>query len=101
MDFVLEKRRLGKSIIAQYVGIKGRMTIAITISNFKGLKVIYRSMPFLDQLPASILTTGREFINFRTRCRKSQNGSNPFTPSAEKSKSGLASKLSYAPSVSG
>jgi hypothetical protein len=51
LDFVLEKRRLGKSTRAQNVGIMGMITITISISNFNGLKAIY-------QLPGIRLDAG-------------------------------------------
>jgi hypothetical protein len=42
LDFVLEKRRLGKSTIAHNVGITGMITITISINKFKGLKAIHQ-----------------------------------------------------------
>ncbi len=39
-DFVLEKRRFGKSRIAQNVGTIGRITITISTNKFNELKVI-------------------------------------------------------------
>jgi hypothetical protein len=83
MDFVLEKRRFGKSIIAQNVGIMGIITITISISKFNGLKSIYQ-LPAIhldagsicfqpdSRLPISNFFIQREFINFRDWRRKSE-----------------------------
>ncbi|MGD0397890.1 MAG: hypothetical protein ABSC04_03165 [Syntrophobacteraceae bacterium] len=42
LDFVLEKRRPGKSTIAHIVGITGMIIITISINNFNGLKAIHQ-----------------------------------------------------------
>ncbi|MFZ0930261.1 MAG: hypothetical protein WAN11_16765 [Syntrophobacteraceae bacterium] len=47
-DFVLEKRRFGKSTIAQNVGIMGISTIPISINKFNGLKAILQLHAILD-----------------------------------------------------
>jgi DNA-binding Xre family transcriptional regulator len=51
LDFVLVKRRLGKSTRAQKVGIIGMSTITISTIKFNGLKAIC-------QLPAIRLDAG-------------------------------------------
>jgi hypothetical protein len=87
LDFALQKRRLGKSTIAQNVGITGRITITASISKFNGLKVIYQLLAIrLDSglncfQPDNRLWTSnffiqRGFINFRARRRKSEIGIN-------------------------
>jgi hypothetical protein len=52
LDLVLEKRRLGKSTIAQNVGITGTIAITISISKFNGLKSIYQPPAIRASMPA-------------------------------------------------
>ena len=82
-DFVLEKRRFGKSTIAQNVGIMGINAIPKSINKCNGLKAIRQLPAILDadlsrfepgsRLPdSSSFFIQREFINFSAWRSKSE-----------------------------
>ena len=62
LDFVLEKRRFGKSTIAQKVGIMGMIIITININKFNVLKVI---LPAPADLPECLLEQDRCRVDVR------------------------------------
>jgi len=60
--FVLEKRRRGKSQMAQSVGTIGRITITATINKFNALKVIYKLPDISLNAAMSRSAAGQNFL---------------------------------------